>query len=96
MLVEFQGITKRFDGTTYQRIRSGQYQAATGAEPLNLQGWHLVDELNRAIAGEAWSGYVSPLHVVTKANVEFGGGRNNGFDPGNGYQNQYKKIWGKM
>ena len=20
----------------------------------------------------------------------------NGFDPGNGYQNEYKKIWGKM
>jgi ribose transport system substrate-binding protein len=55
-----------------------------------------VDELNRAMAGEAWSGYVSPLHVVTKANVEFDGGPKNGFDPGNGYQDQYKKIWGKM
>jgi ribose transport system substrate-binding protein len=39
---------------------------------------------------------VSPLHVVTKANVEFDGGPKNGFDPGNGYQDQYKKIWGKM
>jgi ribose transport system substrate-binding protein len=81
--------------SAYQRVRSGQYQAATVAEPLNLQGWQLVDELNRAFAGEQWSGYVSPLHVVTKDNVEFDGGPKNTFDPGNGYQNEYKKIWGK-
>ena len=81
--------------SAYQRIRSGQFQAATVAEPLNLQGWQLVDELNRAMAGEKWSGYVSPLHVVTKANVEFDGGPKNTFDPGNGYQDAYKKIWGK-
>jgi ribose transport system substrate-binding protein len=80
--------------SAYQRIRSGQFQAATVAEPLNLQGWQLVDELNRAVSGEKWSGYVSPLHVVTKANVEFDGGPNNTFDPGNGYQAAYKKIWG--
>jgi ribose transport system substrate-binding protein len=41
----------------FQRIRTGQYQAVTVAEPLNLQGWQLVDELNRAIQGEACSGY---------------------------------------
>ena len=34
-------------------------------------------------------------HVVTKANVEFDGGPKNMFDPGNGYQTEYKKIWGK-
>lgn len=81
--------------SAYQRIRAGQYQAATVAEPLNLQGWQLVDELNRAFAGEAWSGYVSPLHVVTKANVEFDGGPTNTFDPDNSYRDEYKKIWGK-
>ena len=80
--------------SAYQRIRSGAYQAVTVAEPLNLQGWQLVDELNRAIAGEKWSGYVSPLHVVTKANVEFDGGPTNTFDPGNGYRDAYKKAWG--
>lgn len=81
--------------SAYQRIRAGQYQAVTVAEPLNLQGWQLVDELNRALAGEQWSGYVSPLHVVTKANVEFDAGPSNTFDPGNGYRDEYKKIWGK-
>lgn len=79
----------------YQRIRAKQYQAVTVAEPLNLQGWQLVDELNRALAGEKWSGYVSPLHVVTTQNVEFDGGPKNTFDPGNGYRDAYKKIWGK-
>lgn len=79
----------------YQRIRAKQYQAVTVAEPLNLQGWQLVDELNRALAGEKWSGYVSPLHVVTTENVEFDGGPKNSFDPDNGYRDAYKKIWGK-
>ena len=50
---------------------------------------------NRAFAGAPWSGYVSPLHVVTSQNVEFDGGPKNSFDPNNGYRDQYKKIWGK-
>lgn len=79
----------------YQRIRAGQYQAVTVAEPLNLQGWQIVDELNRAIQGEAWSGYTSPLHVVTAANIGFDGGEANIFDPGNGYREAYAAIWGK-
>jgi len=81
--------------SAYQRIRAKQYQAVTVAEPLNLQGWQLVDELNRAFAGAPWSGYVSPLHVVTSQNVEFDGGPKNSFDPDNGYRDHYKKIWGK-
>lgn len=79
----------------YQRIRAGQYQAVTVAEPLNLQGWQLVDELNRAMHGQPASGYMSPLHVVTKANIDFDGGEKNTFDPGNGYRNAYAKVWGK-
>ncbi|WP_298921980.1 substrate-binding domain-containing protein [uncultured Roseobacter sp.] len=81
--------------SAYQRIRSNQYQAVTVAEPLNLQGWQLVDELNRAIQREECSGYTSPLHVVTQENVAFDGGENNIFDPGNGYRDEYRKIWGK-
>ncbi|RWO50495.1 substrate-binding domain-containing protein [Mesorhizobium sp.] len=82
--------------SAYQRIRAGQFQKVTVAEPLNLQGWQLVDELNRAIAGVKWSGYLSPLHVVTADNVEFDGGPKNSFDPDNGYRDEYKKMWGKM
>jgi len=78
----------------FQRVRSGQYQIATVAEPLNEAGWQLIDELNRAFAGEAPSGYVAPVHIVTKDNIQFDGGPNNLYDPDNGYRDQYKKIWG--
>ncbi|WP_136660749.1 substrate-binding domain-containing protein [Nitratireductor sp. XY-223] len=81
--------------SAYQRIRGGQYQSVTVAEPLNLQGWQLVDELNRAMQGEDWSGYTSPLHVVTAENISSDGGDKNIFDPGNGYRDEYAKIWGK-
>jgi ribose transport system substrate-binding protein len=80
--------------SAYERIRSGQYQSVTVAEPLNLQGWQLVDELNRAFAGQPWSGYVSPFHVVTQANIAFDGGPKDAFDPDNGYRDHYKAIWG--
>jgi ribose transport system substrate-binding protein len=65
----------------------------TVAEPLNLQGWQLVDELNRAIQGEACSGYVTAPALVTEeglANTE-----GNTFDPNNGYREAYAAIWGK-
>jgi ribose transport system substrate-binding protein len=80
--------------SAYERIRSGQYQSVTVAEPLNLQGWQLVDELNRAFANQPWSGYVSPFHVVTQANIAFDGGPKDAFDPDNGYRDHYKAIWG--
>ncbi len=84
------------DGSTaaYERIRSDQYQTATIPEPLNEHGWQIVDNLNRAFAGEAPSTYVTPLHLVVKANVDLDGGQNNVFDPDNGYRTQYRKIWG--
>jgi len=78
----------------FQRIRDKQYQIATVAEPLHLHGWQVIDELNRAFAGEAPSGYVAPVHLFTPNNIEKDGGDKNIFDPGNGYKDQYKKIWG--
>ncbi len=79
--------------SAYERIRGGQYQSVTVAEPLNLQGWQLVDELNRALNGDGPSGYIAPFHVVTKANIDSDGGDRNVFDPGNDYRGEYKKIW---
>ncbi len=79
----------------YQRIRSKRYQAGTVPEPLNMQGWQIVDELNRAFAKVAWSGYVPKVHLVTPENVGKDGGPKNVFDPDNGYRSQYKTIWGK-
>jgi ribose transport system substrate-binding protein len=78
----------------FQRIRSGEYQAVTVAEPLNLQGWQLVDELNRAISGEACSGYITAPALVTEEGLK-AMGDSNAFDPQNGYREAYAAIWGK-
>ena len=80
--------------SAFQRIRAKQYQDGTVPEPLNMQGWQLVDELNRAFAKQPWSGYTSGIHLVTADNVAFDGGDKNVFDPDNGYRDEYKKIWG--
>jgi ribose transport system substrate-binding protein len=79
----------------YQRIRSKRFQAGTVPEPLNMQGWQIVDELNRAFNKAAWSGYSPKVHLVTADNIAKDGGPNNVFDPDNGYRDQYKTIWGK-
>ena len=78
----------------FQRIRQKQYQMATVAEPLHLQGWQLIDELNRDFAGVKPSGYVPPVHLFTSDNIDKDGGAQNIFDPGNGYEDHYKAIWG--
>lgn len=78
----------------FQRIRSAQYQAITVAEPLNLQGWQLVDELNRAIQGEACSGYVTSPALVTQEGLTKMGDSNQ-FDPDSPYRAAYSALWGK-
>jgi ribose transport system substrate-binding protein len=48
------------------RIHSGlSQQVATVAEPLGMQGWQLVDELNRAFAGQSPSLFVTPPLLIT-------------------------------
>ena len=81
--------------SAYERIRSNQFQAATVPEPLILQGWQVVDELNRAFAGQPPSGYVAPVHLVTVKNVDLDGGKQDNYDPANGYRDAYARIWGK-
>jgi len=80
--------------SAYQRIRDGQFQIATVPEPAYMHGWQLIDELNRAFAGQPPSGYITKVHLVTKDNVDLDGGKDNRYDPQNGYEDQYKKIWG--
>ena len=79
--------------SAFARIRAKQFQMATVPEPLHEQGWQLIDELNRALAKQPWSGYVSGIHLVTVDNIAYHGGpRTNSTD--NGYRDVYKKIWG--
>lgn len=79
--------------SAFLRIRSGTFQTATVAEPLNLHGWQLIDEMNRLIAGEDVTGYVFPVHLVTAENVREDGGERLIYDPSNGYREIYRRIW---
>ncbi len=85
------------DGTmaSYQRLAKKVAQVGIVPEPVNMQGWQLVDELNRVHHGMPASGYTTPVYVVTAQNLAFHGGPKNQFDPDNGYRNEYRKIWGK-
>ncbi|MEL6425289.1 MAG: substrate-binding domain-containing protein [Pseudomonadota bacterium] len=78
----------------FQRIRSGGYQTITVAEPLNLQGWQLVDELNRALQGADCSGYITSPALVTQEGLAKLGD-SNAFDPDTPYRDAYSAIWGK-
>ncbi|HEY8907205.1 MAG TPA: sugar ABC transporter substrate-binding protein, partial [Rhodoferax sp.] len=77
----------------FMRIQAKSFQTATVAEPLNQQGWQLVDELNRLIQHQPLSGYVSPVHLVTSDNIAFDGGARFQYDPDNGYRDAYRSIW---
>jgi len=81
--------------TAFQRIRQRRYQIGTVAEPLHLQGWMCIDELNRAFAGQPPSGFVPPPHLFMASNLDRDGGPGNVYDPENGYKDIYRKIWGK-
>ncbi|HEY1942303.1 MAG TPA: substrate-binding domain-containing protein [Roseiarcus sp.] len=81
--------------SAYDRIRKGdQYQTVTVSEPIELQAWQAVDELNRAFNGAPPSGFVQPPFLVTKENVHSEGGDKNTFIPSNNYQEHYSQIWG--
>ncbi|MEU2061273.1 substrate-binding domain-containing protein [Streptomyces sp. NPDC013455] len=78
------------DPSAFQRVNSGQYQAATVPEPLSLQGWQITDEFNRAFSGRPPSGYVAPVHVSTADNSAGAGSWNP-----SGYREAYRRIWGR-
>jgi ribose transport system substrate-binding protein len=79
------------DASDFERIRAGDHQTASVAEPLYLQGWQIVDELNRARAGQPPSGYITAPRLITRADVPGSGV----FDPPSGYRTNYRRIWGR-
>ncbi|MEU9789920.1 substrate-binding domain-containing protein [Streptomyces sparsogenes] len=76
------------DPSAFERVNGKRFQAATVPEPLSEQGWQIVDEFNRAFAGEPASGYVAPVHITTAANS--GGALS---WESEGYRQAYRKIW---
>lgn len=77
----------------FLRIQARTFQTGTVAEPLNQQGWQVLDELNRLFAHQPVSGFVAPVHLVTADNIAFDGGPRLQFDPDNGYRAIYRRIW---
>jgi ribose transport system substrate-binding protein len=83
--------------SAYDRIRKGdQYQTVTVSEPIELQAWQAIDELNRAFHDQPSSGFVQPPFLVTPDNIHSEGGDQNTFIPSNDYKNHYLQIWGVM
>ncbi|AXL53425.1 hypothetical protein DSC91_006838 [Paraburkholderia caffeinilytica] len=79
--------------SAFLRIRARTFQTGTVAEPLNLHGWQLVDEMNRLFAGQSVTGYVFPVHLVTAGNMAADGGDRLLYDPADGYRDIYRRIW---
>jgi ribose transport system substrate-binding protein len=79
--------------SAFLRIRTGTFQTGTVAEPLNLHGWQLIDEMNRLLTGGAVTDYVVPVHLVTADNIAADGGDRLLYDPANGYRDIYRRIW---
>ena len=77
------------DASDFERIHAADHQTASIAEPLYLQGWQIIDELNRARAGRPPSGYIAPPRLITRADVPSG----EVFDPPSGYRENYRRIW---
>ena len=75
------------------RIMAGSFQSSTVAEPLNLHGWQLIDEMNRLFCDFGLTNFVAPAHLLTRANIAYDGGPRMMFDPDNGYRDSYRHIW---
>jgi ribose transport system substrate-binding protein len=73
----------------FERIAAGRFQTATVPEPLNEQGWQIVDEFNRAFHGQPPSLYVAPIHITDRSNVS----GVTEWDPQNGYRDVYRRMW---
>jgi len=79
--------------SAYERIRSGEYQVVTVSEPVEMQAYQAVDEINRAIQGAPPSGFVQAPYLVTPDNVDAEGGDQNAFIPTNDYKKHYLELW---
>ncbi|SBT19150.1 hypothetical protein MGA5115_03311 [Marinomonas gallaica] len=77
----------------YRRIRSGKHQLATVPEPLFLQGWQIIDEFNRAFHDRPDSGFLTPVHLIVRSNIQNIDLNIGVYDPDNQYRDAYRRIW---
>jgi ribose transport system substrate-binding protein len=78
----------------FQRIRTNDDQAATVAAPLSEQGWEVIDQLNRAMAGKPADNFVAAPRLFDHADIGTDGGPQNTYIPNDDYQKHYEAIWG--
>ena len=75
--------------TAYQRITDADYEIGATVEPPRQLGWQAVDEMNRAFAGEDWSGYIVPPHLITQDNIDTDITDDGYYEPSYGYPDPY-------
>lgn len=79
--------------SAYDMIRKKSYEVATVPEPSTLFGFEAVDAVVRAYAQKAPAHFLQPVHLVTHANVDDEGGKQNQYIPPNNFACYYKNIW---
>ena len=79
--------------SAYDMIRKGEYEVATVPEPSTLFGYEAIDAVVRAMAGQPPSKFVQPTYLVTRANADAEGGKQNEFVPSNNFACHYVAIW---
>jgi ribose transport system substrate-binding protein len=77
----------------YKRISSNTLQVATVPEPLTLQGWQIVDELNRAFNQNEPSGYIEKAQIINRQNIKQYVDKSNNYDPDQQYRKAYLQLW---
>jgi len=77
----------------YERINNDRHQKVTIAEPLLLQGWQIIDEINRFLSGEPWSGFCTQSCAVSHKNIATDVSIDEFYDPANKYRDHYLRYW---
>lgn len=77
----------------YKRIETNTLQVATVPEPLVLQGWQIVDELNRAFNNQKPSGYTERAQIINRQNMKKYVDKSNNYDPDQQYRKAYLQLW---
>lgn len=76
--------------SAFHRIKENDYQIATVAEPLIMQGWQLIDEINRLLSGYDGSGFIAPPYAAQAIDLQ---GTTDYFEPKCDFKQAYRQIW---
>lgn len=79
--------------SAFMRIRAGLFQTATVAEPLRLQAWLLLDELNRMRHGRPPAGLVPEPGLISAAWLQAQPPGTLRYDPAAGYREALRLAW---